>query len=151
HKNQEPLLYSSADFIVKASGIEKRYVIDKAGILDIHCMQPRIKQRADHLPSLQCEMACQAAKQALERAVISSQDIDFLLVSSTILERAYPAIAIEIQHALGIEGYAFDMNAACSSAVFGLQTAVNAINHGTANTVLMVNPEICSGHISFCD
>lgn len=149
NKDKEPLLHSSAEFIVKASGIKKRYVVDKQGILDINWMRPFIKQRADDHPSLQCEMAVQAAKQALKRANISNHSVDFLLVSCSVLERAYPALSVEIQNALGLTGYAFDMNAACSSAAFGMQIAANAIKSGSAKTVLIVNPEICSGHVDF--
>jgi beta-ketodecanoyl-[acyl-carrier-protein] synthase len=147
----EALQYSSAEFIQKASGIKNRYVIDKEGILDIHKMRPQITQRPDHLPSIQCEMATEAAKMALERAHISPKDIDFLLVASSVTERSYPAMSIEIQNALGIEGFAFDMNAACSSATFGIQTALNTIQQGQAKTVLMVNPELCTAHINFRD
>jgi len=42
-------------------------------------------------------------------------------------ERAYPAIAIEVQHALGIDGFGFDMLVACSAATFALQRAHDAL------------------------
>lgn len=147
----EPLKYSSEEFIQKASGIKNRYVIDKEGILDIHHMRPRVKPRPDHLHSIQCELAIKAAAVALKRANISPKDVDFLLVSCSVTERSYPAMSIEIQNALGIEGFAFDMNAACSSAAFGIQTALQTIQQGNAKTVLMVNPEISTSHINFRD
>ena len=56
-------------------------------------------------------------------------------------ERAYPAIAIEVQEALGIDGFGFDMNVACSSATFAMQTATDMIRAGSVDTVLIVNPE----------
>ena len=77
-------------------------------------------------------------------------DIDAVIVASN-LQRAYPAMAVEIQDALGIEGYGFDMNVACSSATFGIQQARDAVANGSARCVLMVNPEICSGHLNFRD
>jgi beta-ketodecanoyl-[acyl-carrier-protein] synthase len=44
------------------------------------------------------------------------------------MQRAYPAMAVEIQHELGMErGFGFDMNVACSSATFGIQTAADYI------------------------
>ena len=43
------------------------------------------------------------------------------------------------------------MNVACSSATFGIQAAVNAIQAGQARAILMVNPEICTGHLNFTD
>ena len=43
------------------------------------------------------------------------------------------------------------MNVACSSATFGIKTAADFIASGSARAVLMVNPEICSGHLNFRD
>jgi beta-ketodecanoyl-[acyl-carrier-protein] synthase len=67
------------------------------------------------------------------------------------MQRPYPAMAIEVQQALGIDGFAFDMNVACSSATFGIKTAADYVATGSARAVLMVNPEICSGHLNFRD
>ncbi len=74
-----------------------------------------------------------------------------VIVACSNLQRAYPAIAVEVQTALGIQGFAYDMNVACSSATFGIQAAVSAIQSGSARCVLMLNPEICSSHLNFCD
>lgn len=142
---------SSAEFIVKASGIRSRFVIDKQGILDPQRMAPRIPERSNDEPGILCEMAVAAAQQALERAGKTAADIDMVIVACSNLQRPYPAIAIEVQQELGIDGYAYDMNVACSSATFGIQNAVNAIQAGQARAVLMVNPEICTGHLNFCD
>ena len=81
----------------------------------------------------------------------TASDIDHVIVACSNLQRAYPAVAIEVQNALGIKGFAYDMNVACSSATFGLHNAVNAIKTGTASCVLLVNPEICSAHLNFRD
>ena len=142
---------SSAEFIIKASGIKNRYVISKAGILDPKIMMPLISERTNEQFSIQCEMSVAAARQTLINAKKQASDIDFVIVACSNMERAYPAIAIEVQNALGIKGYAFDMNVACSSVTFGMHTAYNALIAKTARTVLIVNPEICSGHLNFRD
>jgi len=98
-----------------------------------------------------CDMAVAAAKEALERAGRSAQDIDAVIVACSNMQRAYPAIAVEVQTALGIEGYGYDMNVACSSATFGIQAAVAAIQSGQARAVLVINPEITSGHLNWRD
>jgi beta-ketodecanoyl-[acyl-carrier-protein] synthase len=67
------------------------------------------------------------------------------------LQRAYPAIAIEIQQHLGCTGYGYDMNVACSSATFGIGAAADAIRSGNARCVLVINPEITSAHLNFRD
>jgi beta-ketodecanoyl-[acyl-carrier-protein] synthase len=149
--NMPRLAPSSPEFIAKASGIQSRYVINKSGILDPERLVPHIPERPNHEPSLQCEMAVAAAREAMAGAQCEAKDIDAVIVACSNLQRAYPAIAIEVQEALGIEGFAFDMNVACSSATFGIAQASGVIRDGLAKRVLMVNPEICSGHLNFAD
>lgn len=144
-------LYSSTEFIKKASGIESRYVMNKAGVLDPHKMRPEIGERKNDTLSIQAEMAVAAAKEALAAANRSADDIDCVIVACSNMQRPYPAIAIEVQNALGIQGFAYDMNVACSSATFGIANAVATVQAGMAKAVLMVNPEICSGHLDFRD
>jgi len=147
----DPLQPSSSAFIEKASGIKRRHVIDKDGILDPRRMTPYIPERSNEEPSVQCDMAVAACREALEQAGKGVQDVDAVIVACSNLQRAYPAISIEVQEALGIDGFAYDMNVACSSATFGLQAAVNSVENGSARSVLVVSPEICSGHLNFRD
>lgn len=148
---KEALAESSEEFIVKASGIKSRYVMNKTGILDTDTMHPRLSERVDAEQSIQCEMSLQAAKDALAHAQKAPDSLDAVIVACSNLQRPYPAVAVEVQSALGIDGFAFDMNVACSSATFGLQMAMDTIAQGHADSVLVVNPEICSGHLNFRD
>lgn len=148
---REPLSPSSVEFIEKASGIHSRFVVDKDGILDPSHMAPRLDKRDNDQVSVMAEIGVIAAKDALARAGRDAADIDAVLCAASNMQRAYPAMAIEIQHALGIDGFAFDMNVACSSATFGIQTAADYIRAGHAKSVLVVNPEICSGHLNWRD
>ncbi|MDD2060904.1 beta-ketoacyl-ACP synthase III [Pseudomonas sp. GD03860] len=147
----QALAESSAAFIEKASGIKSRFVMDKAGILDPQRMAPRLPERSNDEPSILCQMAVAAAEQALERAGRTAADVDAVIVACSNLQRPYPAIAIEVQQALGINGFGFDMNVACSSATFGIQTACNSVQLGQARAVLVISPEICTGHLNFRD
>ncbi len=147
----QPLQPSSSEFIEKASGIKQRYVIDKDGVLDPSRMYPRFNERADDEISLMAEIAVHAARQAMSQAGKQGQDIDAVICSASNMQRAYPAMAVEIQQALGAGGYGFDMNVACSSATFAIEQAVNAVRMGTANCVLVVNPEITSAHHEWKD
>ena len=142
---------SSVEFIDKASGINARYVMNKTGILDIETMAPRLPERPNDQPAIMAEIGVNAAQQAMERAGRKASDIDAVLCAASNMQRAYPAMAIEIQDLLGIDGFAFDMNVACSSATFGIQTAADFIRAGHARSVLVVNPEICSGHLNWRD
>jgi beta-ketodecanoyl-[acyl-carrier-protein] synthase len=142
---------SSAEFIEKASGIKSRFVIDKTGLVDPERMAPNIPERANDQISVLAEIAVEAAKQAIARWGKDVSQIDAVICAASNMQRAYPAMAIEVQQALGIEGFAFDMNVACSSATFGIKTAADFVTSGSARAVLMVNPEICSGHLNFRD
>ncbi len=97
-------------------------------------------------------MAVEAAERgASPRWGKPAAEIGAVICAASNMQRAYPAMAIEVQQALGIDGFAFDMNVACSSATFGIKTAADFIATGSAKAVLMVNPEICSGHLNFTD
>lgn len=146
-----PKAYSSAAFIEKASGIKRRYVYKKEGVLDINRMQPVIPQRSNEEISDQAEMAIAAAKAALAKANKNPEDIDAVIVSCAYTQRSYPAIAIEVQDALGIDGFGFDMLVACSAATFGLQRAYEMVKSGTAKCVLAINPELVSPQINYRD
>ncbi len=143
--------HSSEEFIVKASGIEQRYVMDKTGILDPKVMHPLLRQRSDDEPGLMAEMALDAAQKALQAAGKTAADVDAVICAASNLERAYPAVAIEIQQLLDINGFAFDMNVACSSATFGIQAAADMIRSGSIRSALVVCPEICSAHLEWRD
>lgn len=152
----EPKPLSSVEFIEKASGIERRYAYVKDGILDIDRMRPRIPRRGEEELSHQAEIALNAARPALQAAGRLDADgkargIDMVIVSCAYTERSYPAIAIEVQHALGIEGFGFDMLVACSAATFALQRAVDAIRAGSARAVLVINPELTSPQVNYTD
>ena len=146
-----PLTESSVEFIEKASGIKARHVMAKEPVLDPDIMSPRWPQRSNDELSILAEIGVKAARQALERAGRKAEDVDAVLCAASNMERPYPAMAIEIQQALGIDGFGFDMNVACSSATFGIQTAADYIRAGNAKSVLVVSPEITSGHLNWRD
>ena len=148
----EQLEASSVEFIEKASGIKRRSVMEKSGVLDPLRMRPKLERRPDNELSIQAEMAVAAARDALASAGKTGADIDLVICAASIMQRAFPAMAIEVQSALGItQGAAFDMNVACSSATFALDMAANVIRCGGARAVLIVNPEVCSVGLAWKD
>ncbi|CAM3003760.1 beta-ketoacyl-ACP synthase III [Brevundimonas diminuta] len=142
---------SSEAFIEKASGIKARYVMDKSGIIDPERMLPHLPARGDDELSILAEMAVKAAEDAIRAWGKPVSEIGAVICAASNMQRPYPAMAIEVQQALGIEGFAFDMNVACSSATFGIKTAADFVASGSVKAVLMVNPEICSAHLNFKD
>ena len=147
----EALTPSSVEFIEKASGIKSRFVVDKAGVIDPTVMTPSIPERSNDELSVMAEIGVAAARDAIARWGKDASQIDAVICAASNMQRAYPAMAIEIQQALGIEGFGFDMNVACSSATFGIQTAADYVRAGNARSVLVVSPEITSGHLNWRD
>ena len=147
----QAVTHSSVEFIEKASGIQRRYVLDKSGVLDPTRMRPRFAPRPDDQLSLMAEIGVKACLDALQAAGKTAADVDAVICAAANMQRAYPALGVEIQTALGVQGYAFDMNVACSSATFALELAVNAVRIGTSRAVLVVNPEITSAHLCWTD
>ncbi len=148
---KQALQHSSAEFIEKVSGIKSRYVMEKSGILNPEIMAPVIpyRQLGEEL-SIMAEMGLSALQQALDNAGLTADDLDAIIVASSNFQRVYPAIAIEIQHAIGMKkGFAFDMNVACSAATFGISQVVGTINSGLAKRVAMLNIEITSAHLNW--
>ena len=117
--------HSSCEFIEKASGIKSRYLVSREGVLDPDIMQPLLAERPDDQPSIMVEMAVAAAEQALIAAGREPGEIDLVIVAASNMPRPYPALAIE--------------------------TAADLLAAGTARLALVVNPEICSGHLNFRD
>jgi beta-ketodecanoyl-[acyl-carrier-protein] synthase len=97
------------------------------------------------------EIGVDAAKKAIAAAGKQPGEIDGVLCAAANMQRAYPAMACEIQQALGAGGFGFDMNVACSSATFAIEQAANAVRCGTARCVLVVDPEITSAHLEWRD
>ncbi|WP_339747750.1 beta-ketoacyl-ACP synthase III [uncultured Maricaulis sp.] len=147
----EPKNPSSSGFIEKASGIKSRYSIDKAGVLDVDRMRPRVAPRPNDEISMMAESGVAAARQALSNAGRDAADVDAVICAGTAMQRTYPCMAIEIQDALGIEGFAFDMTVACSSGTFAIINAVNMIKSGMAKSVLVVCPELTTAQLNFRD
>lgn len=150
-KQIEALKHSSCEFIEKASGIRQRYVMIKEGILDAERMMPLVPRRLDDELSITAEMSIAAARVALDQAGRVPEDIDLVIYGASTSERPWPAVAVEVQKALGCRGYAFDMTVACSTGTFGISTAVDAIMSGTATCALVVNPEYASPQINYRD
>ncbi|HTR50750.1 MAG TPA: beta-ketoacyl-ACP synthase III [Kofleriaceae bacterium] len=148
---RQPLKESSPEFIEKASGIQRRYVEDKTGLMDPERMCPNIPDRPEDQLSIQAEYSVRSAKLALERAGRSGEDVDLVVLGASNLQRLYPAIAIEVQDAIGARGWALDMSLGCSAATGATIVASQAIQSGTATCALVVVPELTTGHMNWRD
>jgi 3-oxoacyl-[acyl-carrier-protein] synthase-3 len=97
-------------------------------------------------------LAAEAAKAALADAGIDAGSIDAIIVATSTPERAMPSTACLVQKAIGnSHAFAFDIAAACSGFVFGLQLANQQIQSGAAKRVLLIGAETMSRLIDWTD
>lgn len=97
-------------------------------------------------------MAEIAAKQAINTAQINPEEIDLIIVATGTPDRIYPSTACLLQHRLGIKNcVAFDVQAACSGAIYGLSIADQYIKAGAVKYALVVGSEICSRIVDWTD
>jgi len=87
----------------------------------------------------------EAAKRAMTDAGVGPEDIDLIVVGTCTPDKVFPSTACIIQHELGVKGSAaFDINAACSGFVYGLDMANRYIMTGGAKTALVIGSETLS-------
>lgn len=91
------------------------------------------------------DLALVAANNALEMAGIGAEDIDLIVVGTATPDKVFPATACIIQRRLGIGGCAaFDVQAACSGFVYGLDVADRYVRTGAAQNALVIGAETLS-------
>lgn len=89
-------------------------------------------------------MATQAAKNAMEDAGVTAEEIDLIIVATVSADTYVPNTSCQVQGEIGaIRATCFDLNAACSGFLFGLNTADAYLETGMAKTVLVIGAETC--------
>ena len=99
------------------------------------------------------DLGFDAAKKALEKSGIKPEELDLIVAASSAPPQLYPAIACHIQSRLGIETDipAFDITAACSGLIYGMQVAKGFINSGIYKNVLIVATDNNSRYLDWSD
>jgi 3-oxoacyl-[acyl-carrier-protein] synthase-3 len=91
------------------------------------------------------DLALAAANRALDMAGITAEDLQLIIIATTTPDKVFPGTACIVQRRLGISGCgAFDLQAACSGFVYGLDLADRYIRTGAAKNVLVVGAETLS-------
>lgn len=90
-------------------------------------------------------MGVKAAKQAIERAGIDKDDIDFIIFATLSPDMYFPGPGVQVQHALDIKTVgALDVRNQCSGFVYALSVADNFIKTGMYKNVLVIGSELHS-------
>jgi 3-oxoacyl-[acyl-carrier-protein] synthase-3 len=98
------------------------------------------------------DLAYQASLKALERAGISAEQLDLIIVATVTPDMAFPSTACILQNRLGAtKAAAFDLSAACSGFIYGLANAANFIATGIYKYVLVVGAECLSKITDYTD
>ncbi|WP_193170589.1 beta-ketoacyl-ACP synthase III [Nisaea nitritireducens] len=91
------------------------------------------------------DLAVNAARDALQRAEMTIDDIDLIIVATTTPDDTFPSTATKVQAKLGMDhGAAFDLQAVCAGFIYALATADNFIKAGQARAVLVIGAETFS-------
>jgi 3-oxoacyl-[acyl-carrier-protein] synthase-3 len=121
----EKLVDTSDEWITERTGIKERRIANK-----------------DQAAS---DLAYEASKMALERASLTPDDIDLIIVATVTGYMLFPSTACMLQKKIGAKKAAgFDINAACSGFLYGLYIADNFIKSGKHRKILVVGTEVLS-------
>ncbi len=126
------VLETSDEWIVQRTGIRERHIA------------------ADDETTVSLGVA--AAQAALDAAGLGAHDIDLVVLATSTPNNTFPASAVEIQHALGIDrGFAFDMQAVCSGFVYAVNAADLHLRGGAARRALVIGSETFSRILDWSD
>src|SRR6266566_1010808 len=128
----EKMVETSDEWITTRTGIKERRIAAK-----------------DEFTS---DLATKAAQRAMKMAGITADKIDLIIVATITPDMPFPATACIVQHKLGAKrAAAFDMEAACSGFLYGLEIGQQFITSGTYDTVLVIGAEKLSTIIDWQD
>jgi 3-oxoacyl-[acyl-carrier-protein] synthase-3 len=99
-----------------------------------------------------CDLAEQAARQALDAAGCKASEIDLIIIGTTTPDRIYPSTACLLQARLGNHGaMAFDVQAVCSGFIYALSIADKFVKTGASQRALVIGAEIYSRILNWTD
>jgi len=100
-----------------------------------------------------CDLAEAAARNAMDMAKVTANDIDLIIVATTTADCVFPSVACLLQNRLGVTNAspAFDVQAVCAGFVYALGVADSFVKAGNANTVLVVGAETFSRILNWED
>ncbi|MCJ8508081.1 ketoacyl-ACP synthase III [Rhizobium lemnae] len=132
NKEMESLVETSDDWIVQRTGIRQRYIAGEG--------------------ETTASLGEAAARDALQRAGLTPEDIDLVIVATSTPDNTFPATAVNIQNRLGMtKGYAFDVQAVCTGFVYAMATADAHLRAGMAKRALVIGAETFSRILDWTD
>jgi len=132
NQDLEKMVDTSDQWIIERTGIKQRHIVDKG--------------------TATSDLACQAARQALERRGLSPADIESIVIGTVTPDMLFPSTACLVQDKLGCtNAWGFDVSAACSGFLYALQTGVQFVQTGAHKRVLVIGADVMSSIIDYTD
>jgi 3-oxoacyl-[acyl-carrier-protein] synthase-3 len=128
----EKLVETSNDWILQRTGIKERHIVD-----------PGVATS---------DLAKEAAIQAIERAGLTPDDIDLIIVGTVTPDMLFPSTACLVQHKIGASrAWGFDLSAACSAFTYSLTVGAKMVSSGAARHALVIGADVMSSIIDYTD
>lgn len=128
----EKMVETSDDWITSRTGIKERHIAAENEFTS--------------------DMAAEAARRAMKMAGVTAEQIDLIIVATITPDMVFPSTAAIVQHKLGAKkAAAFDLEAACSGFIYGLEVGQQFITSQTYDTVLVIGAEKLSSIVDWKD
>ncbi|HTI42415.1 MAG TPA: beta-ketoacyl-ACP synthase III [Vicinamibacterales bacterium] len=128
----ERLVETTDEWILQRTGIRERHIVD-AGVAT-------------------SDLAAEAAREAIRRASLTPDDIDFIVVGTTTPDMMFPSTACLVQTKIGASrAWGFDLGAACSGFTYALTTAAQLVAAGGSKHALVIGADVMSSIIDYTD
>jgi 3-oxoacyl-[acyl-carrier-protein] synthase-3 len=138
-----PKVVTNHDFAALGLDTSHEWIVERTGI-----SERRLAAEGEST----CSMAADAARVAMQRAHVNAGEVDVIILTTATPDRLLPATAVDVQAALGAtRAAAFDVGAACSGFIYGLQVAEGLIAAGSHETALVVSAEKMSAIVDWTD
>ncbi len=137
-----PKLLTNAD-LEKMVETSDEWIVQRTGIRSRHIVEPGVATS---------DLATKAALAAIERAGLTPDQIDFIVVGTTTPDMMFPSTACLVQHNIGAtNAWGYDLLAACSGFTYALTTAANMVSTGASKHALVIGADVMSSIIDYTD
>jgi 3-oxoacyl-[acyl-carrier-protein] synthase-3 len=128
----EKLVSTTDDWIMERTGIRQRHIVAKGVATS--------------------DLATEAAQKVLAKTGVSAKDIDLIIVATITPDMQLPATACLVQNNIGAtKAWGFDLSAACSGFLYGLQTAAQFVSTGAHKNIIVIGVDTMSSIIDYTD
>jgi 3-oxoacyl-[acyl-carrier-protein] synthase-3 len=137
-----PRVLTNAD-LERMVDTSDEWILQRTGIRERHIVDPGVATS---------DLAVEAARKAIERANLTPDDIDFIVVGTTTPDMLFPSTACLVQERLAANhAWGYDLFAACSGFTYALTTAAQLVSAGGSKHALVIGADVMSSIIDYTD